>query len=67
MQTFKDKARSDLKRAADQHWSDGALEVSVISVIVSVDLFLFLMLFNEIVCFCQSLIINFETCIKLAS
>lgn len=46
MQTFKDKARSDLKRAADQRCGDGALEVSIISVFVSVDLFLFLMLFN---------------------
>lgn len=27
MQILKDKAQSNLKRAADQHWSDGALEV----------------------------------------
>jgi hypothetical protein len=27
MQILKEKAHSDLKRAADKHWSDGALEV----------------------------------------
>ena len=26
-QVFKERAESDLKKAADQHWSDGALEV----------------------------------------
>jgi len=27
IQAFKERAESDLKKAADQHWSDGALEV----------------------------------------
>jgi len=26
-QAFKERAQSDLKKAADKHWSDGALEV----------------------------------------
>lgn len=29
LQILKDKAKSRLKRAADKHWSDGALEVHV--------------------------------------
>lgn len=31
IQILKDKAKSELKRAADQHWSDGALEVYISS------------------------------------
>lgn len=27
IQAFKERAESDLKKAADRHWSDGALEV----------------------------------------
>jgi hypothetical protein len=35
IQAFKERAESDLKKAADQHWSDGALEVVHLILLIS--------------------------------